>query len=119
VDAFEQLVSELLKHQGYWVQTSYKVNLTKEEKIRVGRPTSPRWELDILAYKGSTNELIVVECKSFFDSQGVTLKSMDLDGAVAGKSRYKLFSENSLREIVFSRLRTQLSEAGSCRADGG
>jgi len=32
VDAFEQLVSEILWMEGYWVRTSVKVELTKEEK---------------------------------------------------------------------------------------
>ena len=38
MDAFEQLVSEILWMDGYWVRTSVKVELTKEENARsVGR----------------------------------------------------------------------------------
>lgn len=32
MDAFEQLAAELLSTDGWWVQTSVKVGLTKEEK---------------------------------------------------------------------------------------
>jgi len=49
LDAFEQLVSEILWMEGYWVRTSVKVELTKEEKHLIGRHSSPRWEIDIVA----------------------------------------------------------------------
>ena len=64
MDAFEQLVSEILWMVGYWARTSVKVDLTKEKKVLIGRPSSPRWELDIVAYSGRDNTLRVVECKS-------------------------------------------------------
>lgn len=70
MDAFEQLVSEILWMEGYWVRASLKVELTKEEKKAIGRPSSPRWELDIVAYSGRDNLLRVVECKSYLDSRG-------------------------------------------------
>lgn len=71
--AFEQVVSEMLWRDGFWVQTSVKVDLKKEDKKRVGKPTMPRPELDIVAYKGSDNSLYVVECKSYLNSRGVHL----------------------------------------------
>jgi hypothetical protein len=49
MDAFEQVVSEILWLEGNWVRQSVKVELTKEEKRAIGRPSSPRWELDIVA----------------------------------------------------------------------
>src|SRR5262245_43986030 len=58
MDAFESLISMLLRHQGYWTTPSFKVELTKEEKRNIGRTSSPRWELDLVAYKGSTNEVL-------------------------------------------------------------
>jgi hypothetical protein len=42
MDAFEGVVSEILWREGYWVQSSLKVDLTKEEKVAIGRPTAPR-----------------------------------------------------------------------------
>jgi len=64
MDAFEQVVSEILWMSGFWVRTSVKVELTKEEKRLIGRHSSPRWELDIVGYSGRENLLRVVEFKS-------------------------------------------------------
>ena len=75
MNSFESLVGMLLEREGFWVRHSVKVNLTKEEKRNIGRPSSPRWELDLVAYKGATNELKIVECKSYLDSVGVSLAS--------------------------------------------
>jgi hypothetical protein len=55
MDAFEQVVSEILWMDGHWVRTSVKVDLAKEEKVLIGRPSSPRWELDIVGYSGRDN----------------------------------------------------------------
>lgn len=111
MDAFESVVSEILWHDGYWVQTSFKVELTKAEKVAINRPSSPRWELDIVGYSGRRNEVLVVECKSYLDSFGVAFRAFDgTDQAQAG--RFKLFNDAILRETVFNRLRTQLFESG-------
>jgi len=115
MDAFEQLVSEILWMEGYWVRTSVKVELTKEEKRLIGLPSSPRWEIDIVAYNGRDNLLRVVECKSYFDSVGV--RASAFDGSNADHAiRYKLFNKPELRKIVFGRLCLQLAQAGACRA---
>jgi hypothetical protein len=37
MDAFEQVVSEILWMRGLWVRTSVKVNLTKDDKIAIKR----------------------------------------------------------------------------------
>jgi hypothetical protein len=36
MDAFEQVVSEILWTSGFWVRASVKVELTKEEKRLIG-----------------------------------------------------------------------------------
>lgn len=113
MDAFENVVAMLLERDGYWVRPEYKVDLTKEEKRAIGRPSCPRWELDIVAYKGASNELLVVECKSYLDSKGVSISGFDGSDDNAAK-RYKLFNDDVLRRIVFNRLVLQLKEAGSC-----
>jgi hypothetical protein len=75
MDAFESLVSMLLRHDGFWTTPSFKVELTKEEKRRINRFSSPRLELDLIAYKGSTNEVLAIECKSYLDSTGVVFRN--------------------------------------------
>ncbi|HJQ37347.1 MAG TPA: hypothetical protein VKB93_09420 [Thermoanaerobaculia bacterium] len=113
MDSFEQVVATVLDRAGYWVRTSVKVALTPEEKREIGRPSSPRWELDVVAYSGSRNELLVVECKSYLDSYGVRLTSFDGSKAEE-ETRYKLFSDEVLRRVVLGRLEIQLAEQGFC-----
>ena len=113
MDAFEQLVSEILWMEGYWVRTSVKVDLTKEEKRLIGRHSSPRWEIDIVAYKGGENLLRIVECKSYFDSTGVRASAFDGSNPDHAK-RYKLFNDAQLRRVVFNRLCLQLAASGAC-----
>ncbi len=115
MDAFESVVAALLERKGYWTRTSVKVDLTKEEKRQIGRPSSPRWEIDVVAYKGSTNSLLAVECKSYLDSYGVRYSSFIENGKVEVK-RYKLFTDTVLRDVVFNRLSIQLVESGFCPA---
>lgn len=111
MDAFEKVVSEILWREGYWVQNSLKVELTKAEKVAIGRPSSPRWELDIVAYSGRRNELLAVECKSYLDSFGVQYRAFDGTDAVL-ENRFKLFNDERLREVVLGRLKHQLFGAG-------
>ena len=114
MDAFEQLVSEILWMEGYWVRTSVKVELTKEEKRQICRPSSPRWELDIVAYGRRDNLLRVIECKSYLDSRGVALRAFNgSDDRFA--ERFKLFADDRLRSVVFERLRLQFADSGACR----
>jgi len=113
MESFESLVLTVLERDGYWVRPGLKVELTKDEKKLIGRTSSPRWELDLVAYKGATNELLVVECKSYFDNPGVKYESFKGDKC---SERFKLFNEDVLRRVVFSRLKSQLVAAGSCRA---
>lgn len=113
MDAFETLVALLLEREGFWVRNNFKVVLTKDEKSLIGRPSSPRWDIDSVAYKGATNEVIVVECKSYLDSRGVMYKAFD------GRNdrysdRVKLFTDSQLRQVVVNRLVTQLVQSGSC-----
>jgi hypothetical protein len=113
MDAFEQVVSEILWREGYWVRTSVKVDLTKEEKREIGRPSSPRWELDIVAYSGRDNLLRVVECKSYLDNPGVGIRWLHNWNAKA-PGRYKLFSDSKLCKVVLNRLSLQFVAAGMC-----
>jgi len=116
MDAFESLVASLLEREGFWVRSCVRVELSKEDKRFIGRPSSPRWELDLVAYKGGTNELRLVECKSYLDSRGVTVSAVDgSDQRYA--PRFKLFNEAPLREVIFRRLASQMREQGSTLPD--
>jgi hypothetical protein len=115
MDSFEQVVATILDRKGYWVRTSVKVALTPEEKREIERPSAPRWELDVVAYSGARNELLVVECKSYLDSYGV--RATSFEGAKAAEeTRYKLFSDDVLRRVVLGRLELQLAAQGFCPA---
>ncbi|MEM7687703.1 MAG: hypothetical protein AAF291_01655 [Pseudomonadota bacterium] len=109
MDAFEQLASELFFRKGYWVQNSLKVDLSKAEKVAIGRPSSPRWEIDLVAYSGGSNRLLALECKSFLDSNGVSLAEFRAESA---STRYKLFRENETRETVLRRMKADLVAKG-------
>ena len=114
MDSFEAVVATILEREGYWVRPGFKVELTKAEKRAIGKPSSPRWELDMVAYKGGTNELLVVECKSFLDSPGV--RAVAFDGSSDKEAeRYKLFTQKRLRTVVLRRLQKQLEASGARR----
>lgn len=58
----------------------------------------------------------VVECKSYLDSRGVALRAFNgIDSKFA--ERFKLFTDEQLRSVVFNRLRLQFAESGACRSD--
>ena len=115
MDAFEQLAADLFWADGYWVRNSVKVDLTREDKHAIGKPSSPRWEIDLVAYQSFKNELLALECKSYLDSGGVHAAHF-LPGAKYAH-RYKLFHDMVLRDVVLNRLKSQFAEAGLCRDD--
>jgi hypothetical protein len=88
------------------------VKLKPEEKRDIGRATSPRWEIDVVAYRPPKKELWAVECKSFFDSTGVLAAPFVVEGH-KGASRYKLFTESGTRRVVLAALSRQLVEEGA------
>lgn len=111
MDAFEGLVGEILRADGYWVHNGYKINLSKEDKRALGNPSMPRPEIDLVAYKAGTGELLSLECKSYFDSGGVHARDLLPGGRNA--QRYKMFVDANLREMVLRCLVEQLVERGT------
>jgi hypothetical protein len=105
----------ILWNEGYWVRNSVKVELTRDEKVRIGRHFSPRWEIDLIAWHAARNELLALECKSYFDSGGVHAAHFQAGSRYA--HRYKLFHDTVLRETVLERLRLQCIERGLCPVD--
>lgn len=111
MDAFEELVAEVLRADGYWVHQGYKINLTPEQKRALGNPSMPRPEIDLVAYKAGTGELLSLECKSYFDSGGVHARDLLPGGKNA--QRYKMFVNPALRDLVLQRLTEQMVEDGA------
>lgn len=113
MDSFEHVVAAILQRKGYWTQTCLKVELTSEDKASIGRKSSPRWELDVVGYRGHDNSLMVLECKSFLDSTGVQTRTF-LGENEENEKYYKLFFEDATRQVVLARLCAQLVQKGFC-----
>jgi hypothetical protein len=116
MDHFESIIATLLEADGYWVRRSFKVNVTKEEKRQVGKHSSPRPEIDLLALHFARNEVLALEAKSFLDSPGVKLAQLQEEHDVP-EGRYKLFTSKRYHSIVFSRLLQDLVACGMARPD--
>ncbi len=112
MDAFESLVAKLLEWNGYWTRLNYKVNLSVEDKKAVGKPSMPRPEVDILAYKPSDNLLLWVECKSYLDSPGVPIEAFKIEDGPSPEGTYKVFTNTRYRQTVSQRLIEQTLEEG-------
>ncbi|EIZ1317395.1 hypothetical protein MOU92_004179 [Vibrio parahaemolyticus] len=113
MDYFESIIKTLLEADGYWVKQSFKVNVTKQEKRDIGKPSIPRPEMDLIAYNPKINQVIVMEAKSYLDSPGVRLDSLIGETEIP-EGRYKLFTCSNYRAIVFNRLKQDLLELGLC-----
>jgi hypothetical protein len=111
--SFEYLAATLLEDEGFWTRTRFKVPISKEEKRALGNPSMPRPEVDVIAYRPRTNELRLVECKSYLDSGGVSVALLTPDSKQA--SRLKVFHNNSLRNLVERRVSEVLMETGALR----
>ena len=109
MDHFEAIIKTLLEHEGHWVRQSFKVNLTKQEKRDIGKHSIPRPEIDLLAYNVNTNNIIALEAKSYLDSPGVRYNELCEKHDIP-EGRYKLFTCENYRNIVFSRLKKDLIE---------
>lgn len=114
MDYFEEVACKILEQDGYWIRRSFKVELTKEEKAKVGKPSTPRPEIDILAFDYTKNLVILVEAKSYLDSLGVKYESLSARHTVS-EGRYKLFTCKKYRDVVISRLREQLIDLGMAK----
>ncbi|MEQ8786221.1 MAG: hypothetical protein RIC55_07975 [Pirellulaceae bacterium] len=111
MDHFESIVATLLEAENYWIRRSFKVNLTKEEKRRIGKPSIPRPEIDLLAFDFSVNEIVAIEAKSYLDSPGVKLVQLQEEHDIP-EGRYKLFTSERYRSVVLSRLLNDLLDCG-------
>jgi hypothetical protein len=111
MDAFEHIAAHYFAAQGYWTRVGVKIELTKEEKCRLGSPSMPRPEIDIIAYGVAANELLIVECKSYLDSYGIRIENFFGDNQ-KHKDRFKLLNRPDLRKIITERLIDDLRQEG-------
>ncbi|MBK8586836.1 MAG: hypothetical protein IPN88_15985 [Bacteroidetes bacterium] len=49
MDAFEQIIGQLLVEEKYWVRHSVKIERTPDEKRSINKPSTLRPEIDIVA----------------------------------------------------------------------
>ena len=111
MDSFENIIKLLLEEDNYWVMQSVKVNLTKQEKRKIGTPTMPRSEIDIVALNQKKNVIFAIEAKSYLDSRGVVLEELK-EKYKTPNGRYKLFTCLKYRNTVLKRLRLDFLAKG-------
>lgn len=114
MDVFEQLVAGILRFEGYWVEANVRVKLSPDDKRSLDNYSMPHPEVDLVAYKPATAGLLVIECKSYFDSGGIHAR--DLAGG-QNAQRYKMFVNARLRELVFKQLVGQFRQRGLLPGD--
>lgn len=103
MNAFENIISQYLEEEGYWVRQSVKVDIMKEDKRKIGLPSMPRPEIDLVALNVKKNELLLIEAKSYLDSPGVRYSGVAGEDARDAK-RFRLFVDDKYRKIVSKRL---------------
>lgn len=111
MDAFETIAARFFEVQGFWTRVGVKVEITKPEKVALNNKSMPRPEIDVVAWKPSTNELLIIECKSYLDSTGVRVEHLHGDPAFEN-DKFKLFNRAALRELIVKALIRQLRAEG-------
>lgn len=111
MNAFEDIVRRYFEDEAYWVRQSVKVEITPEDKRKIGTYSMPRPEIDLVAFKAKNNELILIEAKSYLDSYGVYYEAL-ADPNDKASSRYKLFTNETFRRIVTERLVEKYEKIG-------
>lgn len=111
MDAFEQIIGQLLEEEKYWVRHSVKIDLSPEEKRAINKPSTPRPEIDIVAYDSRNDSIFLLEVKSYLDSSGVVLEHVAIEqDEQAG--RYKLLTALKYRETLAKRLHQDWCKSG-------
>ena len=111
MDYFENIVKTILESEGYWARQLFKIDLSPEQKRRIGKPTMPRPEIDLLAFKPNDNIVVAMEVKSYLNSAGVRLAALKKEHATP-TGNLKLFTCANYRKIVFGKLKQDLIESG-------
>lgn len=101
MDAFESIVAKVLENDGYWVRQGVKVECTPKEKEKIGGKTIPTPEVDLVAY--NSKECILIEVKSFLDSDGVKFGGVSKSNKVDGK-KYKLINHSVYQKMMTAKI---------------
>ena len=104
MDSFEEIAGLLLINDKYWVRHSVKVYLTKEEKIKINKPSTPRPEIDIVAFDVINNTVFLIEVKSFIDSGGVVYEKV-VENNKFPTGKYKILTSKLYQDTIISRLK--------------
>ncbi len=113
MNAFEDIVKLYLEEEGYWVRQSVKIEISKDDKKELGLPSMPRPEIDLVALSMKENELLLIEVKSYLDSQGVYWENVcDEKGEYNYAKRYRLLNNKKFRTVVTKRLRQEFLKQG-------
>lgn len=114
MDAFEQIIGQLLVEEKYWVRHSVKIDLTPEEKKRINKPSTPRPEIDIVAFDITTDTIFLLEVKSYIDSPGVVYEHVAISQDEQS-GRYKLLTAKNYRKTLAKRLHEDWFKSGHIR----
>jgi hypothetical protein len=115
MDAFEKIIGQLLQEEKYWVKHSVKINLTTGEKRSINKPSTPRPEIDIVAYDVNRDTIYLLEVKSYLDSTGVPYNEVAIEQKEQ-RGRYKLLTAKNYRSVLSTRLKQQWVEQGLIRS---
>lgn len=116
MDAFESIIGQLLEEEKYWVRHSVKIALTVEEKRNIGKPSTPRPEIDIIALDIKENKIYLLEVKSFLDSPGVYYEAVTVEQEQQ-EGRYKLLTYENYRNVLWNRLKNDWLDSGHINSE--
>jgi len=127
MEAFEALCELTLRHTGYWVIPGVYVELSQKVKDDLDKEVAepalnkkifrsfPRTQLDLVAYKPAKNELLIIECKSYLDSAGVSSETFKFQNPQTDSRKfkeYKLFQHPAYFKAVSEKLIEDLKHKG-------
>jgi len=116
MDAFEEIIGKLLDEENFWVKHSVKIDLTKEEKRMINKPSAPRPEIDLVALDFKNNMLYLIEAKSYLDSPGVKISDLAENNEIQ-EGRYKLLTSANYRRVLSKRLKQDWLKMGLINED--
>jgi hypothetical protein len=116
MNAFEEIVRPIFENKGYWCKSRQMVSLNKVQKRKIGKNTIPSVELDLIAFNINANECLVIEVKSYLNSNGVMFKDLKSNNDKI-EGRYKIFTNKKYRDEIFKALKLELKDKGMIKAN--